>query len=79
LFPALVSHSQTASCESTYGKLLHRLYIFLRCLVGLSVGIVKLVVLEISGSTRTISEVPRFKHDITYELVELRDDPRSCL
>jgi hypothetical protein len=39
----------------TYGKLLHCLDIFFRCLVSLGVGIVELVILEISCGTAILS------------------------
>ena len=59
-------------------ELLHGLDVFLGCLVGLRVGIVEFVALEVSCSTENVSEFKR-QGLTAYELAEFRDDPRSCL
>ena len=60
-------------------KLLHRLDVLLRRFVDIVVGVVELVVLEVSCGTRAVSNVNLDVHMSTYELAELREFVRSCL
>lgn len=50
-FLAYVSWCRFMLCNQTYGKLLHGLDVFLGRLVGLCIGVIELVVLEISCRT----------------------------